>query len=410
MKYPRIPGTVPVPHAVAPLPAPEDAMPPELASPATLPVRGGKSIFAYWHSGIHSLPPYLLRNVMGWYRRFSPLGWSIYVVDSVPNSPLNVSRFIDTSSRLVVPLALTNGTLDGSYASQHTSDLIRYPLLLKYGGVYLDVGILQFGDLDWLWEQHLANPASPYDFAGFTMGNPPEGISIVNFALMSIPDCPLILRAHKILLKLWEGKTNTTGAHQHPLVSHVPLLRVPAEVAVAEEGKEKMAIDDESMTDYAIQIQAMGSAERWLDESGDWNGPEYVRNKCWLYSMIDMAYVNEQMTNWNSKRQFDLFSLNLPGPCEQESEEQKLAREIVEKSISMSWCLKLAHGFSAKLFGAPTLGMLWRANDGSDCREGTYAGWLRWALVNLTQVTSAKPLDIPAYEPTMVSSFESLGL
>ena len=263
----------------------------------------------------------------------------------------------------------------------------------------MDVGVLHFGDLNWLWNQKIANPSSPYEFAGVTMGDPPE-ISAVNFWLMSGPQNPLIARAHYILLKLWEGKTNTTGASRHPLVSHVPLMRVPQEVVVEEEGKEKMVINDEVMTDYAVQIQCLGAAQRWLDEQDNWDGPRYVREKCWFYSMIEHTYMHEQTTNWTSKRQHELFSLQLPGSREEESEDQVFARSIVEKVVAESWCMKLGHGFSAKLFGADTLGMIWMKHPGTDCEEGTYGGWLRWAEVNSKQDNAPKPLYIPPYEPT----------
>ncbi|CAN9328834.1 unnamed protein product [Alternaria alternata] len=270
MEYPQIPGTSALQYEVLPTISTDGPLPEALTSPKP-PGLGSKSIFAFWNSGIHNLPPNLLRNVIAWYRRFSPLGWTIYVLDVVPDSSLNVANYIDTESPLVVPAAFTRGTLNGHYAAQHTSDLIRYPLLLKYGGVYLDVGILQFGDLDQLWTKHIVNPDSPYDFASFTMGS---DLQIVNFALM----CGL------------EGKTNTTDAHTHPMVSHVPLMRVPQEVIVEEEGQEKMVINDEAMTDYAVQIQCMRSAQGWVDEGDGWNGPKYVREKCWLLSMMDGAF------------------------------------------------------------------------------------------------------------------------
>lgn len=403
MDYPSIPGTSPTPYDIPPPVSSSEALPSQLTSPAP-PTRGSKSIFAFWHSGIDTLPSYLLRNVINWHRRFSPLGWNVYILDTVSSSPLNISNFIDTTSRAVVPEAFTNGTLNGTYAAQHTSDLIRYPLLLKYGGVYLDVGILLFGDIDWLWTQHIVNPASRYDFAGFTMGDPPSGISIVNFALMCGPDNPLVRRAHHILLNIWEGKTNTTGAHQHPLVNHYPLMHVPQEVELDDEGQGKMIIDDAVMTDYAIQIQCMGSAQRWLDESDGWDGPKYVREHCWLYSMMNGAYAHEQITSWNGQRQLDLLRQRLPKAEEVESEEQKFTREMVANSVANSWCLKLGHGFSSKLFGADTLGMLWRKNVGSDCEEGTYAGWLRWAEVHCRQDGPPEAMEVPAYEPTMKGS------
>jgi hypothetical protein len=400
MDYPDIPGTSSISFQVVQKGSPSNSLPSKLISPA-LPSPGSKSIFAFWHSGIQAAPPYLLRNVLNWYRRFSSLGWTIYVLDTVPGSALNVSNFIDTSSRSIVPEAFSNGTLNGAYAAQHTSDLIRYPLLLKYGGIYLDMGILQFGDLDWLWTEHIANSASRFDFAGFTMGDPPDGVSIVNFAFMCQSNNPLVRRAHHILLKVWEGKTNTSGTHQHHLVNHVPLMHVPQEATVHDEKHGKMVINDEAMTDYAIQIQCMGSAQRWLDEADAWDGPQYVREHCWLYSMMDGAFAHEQITGWSGQRQFDLLRQKLPKLNEKENEDQTFARKMVENTVANSWCLKLGHGFSAKIFGADTLGMLWRKNEGSDCEDGTYAGWLRWAEVYCKQDRAPEPTKVNVYEPTM---------
>ena len=393
MDYPHIPGTLPQLHTVLP-PIPADGtLPRSLTSPPP-PTRGSKSIFAFWHTGIHNLPPYLLRNVIAWHRRFSPLDWTVYVLDTVPGSPLNICNYINTQSPLVVPAAFTEGTLNGEYAAQHTSDLIRYPLLLQYGGVYLDVGILQFGDLDWIWTEHITNPSSSYDFAGFTMGDAPD-LQIVNFALMCGPDNPLVQQAHSILLRLWEGKTNTTGMHKHELVSHVPLMRVPREVVLDDEGEGNLVINDQAMTDYAIQIQCMGAAQTSCDEKTNWNGAEYVKQHCWLLSMITGAYAHEQLTSWSGQRQYDLFNLNLPQADEQETPDQAQARQMVHKLVAESWCLKLGHGFSARLFGADTLGLLWRKHLGSDCREGTYAGWLRWAEVNCRAEKRPQILDLP---------------
>lgn len=379
-------------------------LPPALTNPS-LPKVNSKSIFAFWHSGIEELPPYLLRNVLAWYHRFSPLGWTVYVLDTVPGSALNVSKFIDLDDPGVAPAVLKKGGIGGQFAGQHTSDLTRYPLLLKYGGVYLDVGIVQFGDLNRLWSEHIANRDSPYDFSGFTLGPIPDGLSIVNFGFMCTSNNPLVLRAHKILLKLWEGKTNTAGMHAHPLVQHVPLMAVPEEVVTAGD-QVSSPINDGTMTDYAIQIQAMGSAQRWLDTEDGWDGPQYVRDHCWLYDMLEMTYVSEQLTGWNGRRAHELLSLNLPAEGEEENADQALARTIVEKSVKESWCLKLMHGFSAKIFGGDTLGMLWRKNVGSDAKEGTYAAYMRSLAADYTQIELLKPLCIAPFDATKVDSLD----
>ncbi|KAK0387001.1 hypothetical protein NLU13_5315 [Sarocladium strictum] len=404
--YPSIPGT----SAFTPRPLPRDgSLPEELVNPP-MPTRGGKNMFAYWHTGIQSLKPYLMRNVLAWYQRYSSLGWNIYVLDRQDGSPLNVSRFIDLSDPEVVPDVMRDGgSVTGQYSAQHSSDLVRWPLLLKYGGAYLDVGVIMFGDMDRLWEEHIANPDSPFDYAGFTMGDAPDAISIVNFWMMSTPDNPLMQRAHRIFLKLWEGKTDTTGAHANPLVSHVPLLRVPDNLTQSDDGKDAMTIDDAAMTDYAVQIQAMGSAQRWFDEEGKWDGPSYVQHKCYLLSMIQHAYVNEQLSGWDSAKQHQIFLTPLPPTVNsEETETQRLGRQIVEESVAGSWVLKLAHGFSARLFGKPTLGMLWRDDEGSDCKEGTYGGWLRWATVNSRPERTPEALGIMRYEPTMRGSLEAM--
>jgi len=144
----------------------------------------------------------------------------------------------------------------------------------------------------------------------------------------------------------------------------------------------------------------MGSAQGWVDEEDGWDGPKYVREKCWLLSMMDGAFAHEQMTGWSGQRQFDLLSLRLPKESEIETEDQALARRIVEEVVADSWCLKLGHGFSAKLFGGDTLGMLWRKHHGSDCASRTYAGWLRWAEVGCCRDSDVVPLKVPVHEPT----------
>lgn len=399
-RYPRVPGTTVLTTSLPPLPA-NAQLPQALTSPPP-PTMGAKQIFAFWHSGIHNMFPYLIREVLAWYRRYSPLGWNIYVLDAVPGSALNVSNYVDTSDPLLFPDAFTKNKIDSLSPYHHTSDLVRFPLLLKYGGVYLDVTLLQIGDLDWLWTQHISNPSSPFDFSGFIMSAPTD-LQIVNFAMACTPQNPLVSRTLQILLKLWEGKTNTTGMHAHPLVNHTPIMRVPPNVALPKDVRAQFSPHDTSMTDYAIQIQCFGAAQHWVD-GDDWDGPQYTREKCWLYSMVDHAYIPEQMTMWSGQRIFELLSKRVVEPeSPEETVDHKLAREIVEKTIANSWVWKLGN---SEVFGGPTLGLLWRRNEGSDCVEGTYAGWLRWAELNLKQTTPPEPIELAEFDATMTGKID----
>lgn len=83
------------------------------------------------------------------------------------------------------------------------------------------------------------------------------------------------------------------------------------------------------------------------------------------------------MTRWSGARAYYLLSMDVPQAGQTDNPDQKVARELVEKTVRMSVCLKLMHGFSASIFDGDTLGMLWRKNIGSDAREGTYAAYLR---------------------------------
>jgi hypothetical protein len=127
------------------------------------PITDEKNVWFFWHTGFINMHPYTQRNVRSWHRRFSKQGWVIRVINRLPDSPLNVANFLDISDPETFPRAFVDGTIGGEYAPQHTSDLVRWPLLLKYGGVYADVGLMQIGDLDALWNSTIGNPDSRFE-------------------------------------------------------------------------------------------------------------------------------------------------------------------------------------------------------------------------------------------------------
>lgn len=139
------------------------------------PVTSEKNIWFFWHTGYMQMHPYAKRTVRAWHRRFSKLGWEVRVVDRLPGSTLNVAKFLDTSDPNIFPQAFRDQTIGGDYAPQHTSDLVRWPLLLKYGGVYADVGLMQIGDLNRLWNETIDNPNSPYEVLSYHAVAPPSG-------------------------------------------------------------------------------------------------------------------------------------------------------------------------------------------------------------------------------------------
>jgi hypothetical protein len=140
-----------------------------------------------------------------------------------------------------------------------------------------------------------------------------------------------------------------------------------------------------------------------VDEGDGWDGPKYVSNKVYLMEHMEYSQLINSYTNSDGHRAFELMSLRLPKEWEIESEDQKLARTIVEACLQKSFGFKLAHGMILKLTGE-TLGSFWRANDGCDIMPWTYAHWLRYGITYWTQNGLPPPLDFQAILPNKTGS------
>lgn len=94
-----------------------------------------KNVWTFWDKGWDAMRPWARRNVVDWARKLRPAGWSVRVLDTVPGSPRNVTRFVDE-----VQLPVTFKQMSG----QHASDVMRVLLLDTFGGFwfvhrYIDV-------------------------------------------------------------------------------------------------------------------------------------------------------------------------------------------------------------------------------------------------------------------------------
>lgn len=363
------------------------------------PVTDEKNIWFFWHAGYRQMHPYTQRNVRAWHRRFSKQGWTIRVLDRADSSSLNVANFLDVSDPKLFPRAFIDDTITGDYARQHTSDLVRWPLLLQYGGVYADVGMIQIGDLDRLWCQTVGNPDSPFEVLSYNAGGVDDR-SLTNYFLASGRNNPLFKRCHLLLLELWAadgGKTSTEGMHRSPLLKGIPLMG--GSFSIEEEGKTIGPEEASRMlTDYIIQGQAMTMVMGLIDDEDGWNGPQYVAEHVYAIDFMVGSQLINAMTAWDGQRAFDLMSLPLPKDSEAESADQKQAREIVESCLQQSFGFKLAHGLILRVY-KHTLGSLWRQHEGSDIVPGTYAHWLRYATVHWNQDGIPPRLEFTALEP-----------
>lgn len=349
-----------------------------LLAPPPVPQGHERNVWFFWHSGYSTMHPYAKRTVRAYHRRLASLGWTIRVLDVTPDSPANVANFLDIADPALFPDAFRSNTITGTYARQHTSDLVRFPLLLRYGGVYADVGLMLIGDLEALWSSTIGNPDSPHEVISFNDdGQDQDGYNLFNYFLCAGKDNALFQRCHQLLLALWAedgGKTSTEGMHRSSLLQGLSLLK-------SSSGDYKLQVE---LSDYIIQGQAIRMAMGSVDEEDEWNGPEYVGQHVYVMDYMMGSQLINEITEWNGPRAFDLMSLRLPDEAHEESSDQKAAREIVEACLSKSFAFKLAHGLILAVLGE-TLGSLWRRHDGSDNVPGTYAHWLRYGMVHWTQ-------------------------
>lgn len=349
------------------------------------PITDEKNVFFFWHKGYQNMHPYTQRNVRAWHRRLSKKGWTVRVLDRLPSSPLNVANFLDISDPSIFPRAFVDGTIGGDYAPQHTSDLVRFPLLLKYGGVYTDVGFMQIGDLDRLWSETVGNPDSPFEVLSYNAG-PDDKPTLTNYFLASRPNSPLFERCHRLLMHLWAadgGKENTEGMHSSPLLKGIPLMGGGFTI----EEKDKVIDAEEAsrmLTDYIIQGQVVTMVLGLVDEEDNWNGPRYFSENVYGIEFMEGSQLINEFTAWDGQKAFDLMSLPIPKEGEGETADQKEAREIVEGCLQRSFGFKLAHGMILRVYKV-TLGSLWRDNPGSDDVPGTYAHWLRHGIAYWNQ-------------------------
>lgn len=124
-----------------------------------VPVTSEKNVWAFWHAGVDAMPDWCRRNVVDWVRILGD-GWTVRVIDTIPESPNYALKF---APRDMLPKAFLEGTMAGPYAKPHSADFLRGALLYTHGGVSMDVGCILARHLDRVCWEKLEDPESPYE-------------------------------------------------------------------------------------------------------------------------------------------------------------------------------------------------------------------------------------------------------
>lgn len=348
------------------------------------PITSDKNVWAFWSTGYAKMPGWVQRNIINWVRRLGS-SWTVHLLDLVPDSPTNVRNYLDSS---LFPAAFNNNTMDGPTVGPHQGDIVRLPLLWKYGGVWMDAGTFLFRHIDDICWKQISDPESPYEMAGFTIELRPGVDSMLNGFIAAKRDNPFIKRWLDIYLALWGDATNSHDFHKHPLLAHLPLL-CPA--------VDKMNCPDlnvlmENFSDYLSQTMCFERLRKLIDPQDGFNGPEYFSKHMFLTPALQETFYFQQVTGWSGTRQFELLTAKRSGEDVVKDEKWEAAEDFVHKALANTSTMKLSHGPAGAL--ESFLADLWDSEEHAhtDNVEGSFVAYLRYGSVHFDQTRELVPI------------------
>ncbi|KAL2870554.1 glycosyltransferase [Aspergillus lucknowensis] len=356
------------------------------------PVRDSeRNVWAFWDKGLSSSPGWNQRNVISWVRRLGP-SWTVRVLDLVEGSPSHVSRYIP---REMLPDVFWDRKMTGPHVGQHSSDLVRLPLLYLYGGVWLDVGMFLFRGLDDLCWNKLEDPETPYEVAAFKVSMGPEISMLFNGYIAARKGSLCIKYWHDIFHTVWQGATSCEGMNAHPLLRHLPEYEPPSR-----NGKRPPFMYAQ-FADYLAQVFCLERLRHLTDPSTGWDGPQFFDEKVLLFDCVTQAYWAQRLTDWNGRKQYELLNLPRSG-LETGDEKAKEAEALIQGVLGTSSTMKVSHGLVTA--GREYLAEIWDKpeNSDADIRPGTFAAYLRDASETFEQTKELVPLKMPVMEKAVL--------
>ncbi|GAP88425.1 putative capsule polysaccharide biosynthesis protein [Rosellinia necatrix] len=352
------------------------------------PITSDKNVWAYWHTGWATLPPWVRRNLIGWVRRLGP-SWTVHLLDKVPGSATHVSHYVESS---YFPAAFNDDTMDGPSVGPHAGDLVRLPLIWKYGGVWIDAGTLLFRHIDDICWNAIEDPATPYEMAGFVIEMRPGVDCMLNGFVAAKRGNPFIQRWYTIYKALWDGEgvTNATGFHRHPLLRHLPLLCPPVDKLNCPDLNMMM----EGFSDYLAAFMCFERLRKVIDPSDGFSGPEYYAERMLLFPALQETYYFQQQTSWSGTRQFDMLSARRAGPGVVRDAAWQAAEDFVNDALANTSTMKLSHGPPGALDSF--LADIWDSEPhrDADVADGSFAARLRYGSVRFDQTRDMVPIKM----------------
>lgn len=350
------------------------------------PITSEKNVWAFWDKGLQAMYPSYRRTVLNWVRKLGP-GWTVRVVDLVRGSPNNVYNFVGKGW---FPDCLNDDTMDGRHRAQHTSDLIRLPLLYEHGGVWMDVGNMLHTHLDDLFWTALSGGRYELGLWIITGQIRKAWGSFGNFMLAARRGSAFIRNWHEGYKELWKGRTNERGFHAHPLVRDIGIA----------DGMADWNFEDKvlGMSDYVAQMLIGDRTRNLLDVETGWSGREVYETRAFMVEGIRNGVLGAIKTDFDGARQVELFTTRLDEP---DLEKRAAAERFVVDMLENSHMYKVYHNSAG---GLPALGDLIKKEglEDADHRPGTYGEMYRYGTVHWRSKRQVEQLLPPPSEDELI--------
>ncbi|KAL4888795.1 hypothetical protein BDV59DRAFT_205784 [Aspergillus ambiguus] len=356
------------------------------------PVTSERNVWFFWDQGFEKMPPWIQRSVINCVRRHDT-SWTFRLLNTVPDSPNHVLNYVDKSD---FPAGATDGRFSHAEAAQHISDFTRVAVVYRYGGIYLDPGMILFRDLDKICWDALEDPKSHYEVATMitTALNP---FAILNFFVAARKNDPFIYRWKQVFLQVWQNRTHSVGLHAHPLLRHLPLTCVNVDGIPVD-------ADWTSFNDYIALTKSFERVRLNREPGADgFDGPEYFRNR---FFNLDYCEIYRTQMQYGEEKIHQLLTLpreNCPyGNPVDDVKNQDEASRVIHDLLANSAGTKYsnagnAHANMTSFSIAEHWGRPEHAED--DCQPGTWGEYLRYGSVHFRQTRAIVPISIPEEIP-----------
>ncbi|KAI1111308.1 capsular polysaccharide synthesis protein-domain-containing protein [Nemania sp. NC0429] len=345
------------------------------------PVRSEKNIWTFWDSGIESMPAWCRRNVISWVRICGP-EWTIRVLDHNPGSPNYAKNYISKG----LPDAFYDKTMDGTHSGPHSADFLRGACLYEYGGAWVDSSIFLMRNMDDICWNRLEDSACPLRVAVPVMtGN------LLNCFVAARKHDPFIKRWHEIFMYVWQGRTNSDGLAQHPLLTEiVPYFMESLDIGTGPGIGLGPNVQMDKLVEYGLQMVCWRRVCMLEDPKDGFSGPDYwANNILWidLYQELLLPFRQEGSNIPAFDRGEKLFeSFSVQRDPRLNTAQYTEAENTTWTLLTESSMMKI--GTIKGMVNWVSLGTLWNmpANLGKDNEPGSFAELLRYVPMHFRQI------------------------